>query len=116
MANVKTRLHNKLVLLLTIGSLQFTGTLFNCNTGTLLMYHIHMSALGYDAASLLITEIKNNKAYDRVSLLTAMMNLKSFYRVTGNMDFNKTPDPHKGFYIIQISNKGAQLKEHLQSI
>ena len=75
-----------------------------------------MSALGYDAASLLITEIKDNNAYDRSALLTAMVNLKSFYGVTGNMTFNKTPDPHKGFYIIEISDKGAKLNSQLQSI
>ncbi len=73
-----------------------------------------MSALGYDAASLLISEIKNNKAYDKNSLLTAMTQLDNFYGVTGSMNFNKTADPHKGFYIIKISDKGTNLVEHIQ--
>lgn len=73
-----------------------------------------LSALGYDAISLIIYEIKNNKTYDRRALLTSLINLESFTGVTGSMKYNRRQDPVKGFFILKISNDGVSLNQRIE--
>jgi branched-chain amino acid transport system substrate-binding protein len=73
-----------------------------------------LSALGYDAISLIIYEIKNNKTYNRSALLTSLISLESFSGVTGSMRYNKRQDPIKGFFILKISNDGVSLNQRIE--
>jgi branched-chain amino acid transport system substrate-binding protein len=64
-----------------------------------------MSALGYDAAKLLIASLKSAKALDHDSVKDAIAGTKNFDGVSGNITINKDHDAEKSAVIIQVKNK-----------
>jgi branched-chain amino acid transport system substrate-binding protein len=64
-----------------------------------------MSALGYDAAKLLIVSLKAAKTLDRTAVKDAIAATKDFPGVSGNITINKDHDAEKSAVILQIKNK-----------
>jgi branched-chain amino acid transport system substrate-binding protein len=64
-----------------------------------------MSALGYDAANLLIASLKSAKTLDSAAVKDAIAATKNFDGVSGNITMNKDHDAEKSAVIIQIKNK-----------
>jgi len=64
-----------------------------------------MSALGYDAAKLLIVSLKASKTLDSASLKDAIAGTKNFDGVSGNISINKNHDAEKSAVILKIANK-----------
>jgi branched-chain amino acid transport system substrate-binding protein len=64
-----------------------------------------MSALGYDAAKLLIASLKTAKTLDRTAVKDAIAATKNFDGVSGNITINKDHDAEKSAVIIQVKNK-----------
>lgn len=64
-----------------------------------------MSALGYDAAKLLIASLKTAKTLDRTAVKDAIAGTKNFDGVSGNITINKYHDAEKSAVIIAVKNK-----------
>lgn len=64
-----------------------------------------MSALGYDAAKLLIASLKTAKNLDSASVKDTIASTKDFDGVSGNITINAEHDAQKSAVILQIKNK-----------
>ena len=64
-----------------------------------------MSALGYDAAKLLIQSLKAAKTLDHTGVKDAIASTKDFDGVSGNITIDKDHDAQKSAVILQIKNK-----------
>ncbi len=63
-----------------------------------------MSALGYDAAKLLIASLKSAKTLDHASVKDAIAGTTNFDGVSGNITIDKNHDAQKSAVIIQVKN------------
>ncbi len=64
-----------------------------------------MSALGYDAAKLLLASLKSAKTLDSAAVKEAIASTTNFDGVSGNITINKDHDAQKSAVILQIKNK-----------
>lgn len=64
-----------------------------------------MSALGYDAAKLLIAALKSAKTLDHTAVKDAIATTRNFNGISGDITINKDHDAEKSAVIIQIKNK-----------
>lgn len=71
------------------------------------------SALGFDAARLIISAIEKAKDFTPSQVLHSLLNIESFQGVTGNFQYNGKRDPIKTIFIVQLQNGKPSLLQKL---
>lgn len=70
-----------------------------------------MAAMGYDAAYLLVDAIKRANSVDSAKIREALVTMKDFKSVSGNMDLSPTHDAIRGVVIIEMKDGKQVYKE-----